>query len=320
MQGRCFVVLLIASFLPLNAFSQRVIATIAVGNRPTYLAVDPKTDRVYVSNQSDDNVSVIDGSTNSLLTTVKVGHSPNGIAVNPKTNRIYVANLNSGTLSIINGDRLTISSLWVGFNPAKVAVNSVSNRVYVTLENQNGSLAVIDGKKRQVETTIPLPPFPLSVAVDSHSNRVYVGDFLCVCGEISVVDGATNELMNEIFLSGSSMLVGVALDSKHQVAYATDENSGFYLIDLASGSILGEVGSLNSPNEVIAIPGTTLAVEPDTGSDRAVFIDASILGIKKRVRVGKFPTGVAVNPRIRRVYVANLQSNTVSVIQFPHSW
>ena len=320
MQGRCFVVLLIAWFLPLDAFSQRVIATIAVGNRPTYLAVDPKTDRVYVSNQSDDSVSVIDGGTNSLLTTVRVGHSPNGIAVNPKTNRIYVANLNSGTLSIINGDKLTTSTLRVGLNPAKVAVNSVSNRVYVTLENQDGSLAVIDGKNRKVETTISLPPYPLSVAVDSRSNRIYVADFLCGCGEISVVDGATNELIDAILLPRSSMVEGVALDLKHQVAYATDENSGFYVIDLASGEILGEVGNLDNPNEVNAIPGTTVAVEPDTGSDHAVFIDASMLGIKKRVRVGKFPTGVAVNPRTRRVYVANRQDNTVSVIQFPHSW
>ena len=320
MPNRFLVVLSIVSCLSLDAFSQRVIATIPVGNRPTYLAVDQKTDRVYVSNQADDTVSVIDGVNNSVLTTVKVGHSPNGLAVNPKTNRIYVANLNGGTLSIINGDEFTTSTLWVGSNPAKVAVNSSTNRVYVTLERQDGSVAVIDGKKPRVETTISIPPYPLSVAVDPHANRIYVADFLCGCGEISVIDGATNALMNPILLPRSSLVVGVALDVEHQVAYATDENSGFYVIDLTSGEILGEVGNLDYPNEVKAIPGTTLAVEPDTGSDRAVFIDASTFGIKKRVRVGKFPTGVAVDQRTRRVYVANRQSNTVSVVQFPRSW
>ena len=53
-----------------DAFSQQVIATIAVGHRPTYLAADPKTNRIYVSNQSDNTVSVIDGATNQVLATV----------------------------------------------------------------------------------------------------------------------------------------------------------------------------------------------------------------------------------------------------------
>jgi DNA-binding beta-propeller fold protein YncE len=116
------------------------------------------------------------------------------------------------------------------------------------------------------------------------------------------------------------MVVGVALDPKSQFGYATDENSGFYVIDLGSGTILGEIGNLNSPNEVAAIPGTSLAVEPDTGSNRAVFIGARNLSVKKRVRVGKFPTGVAVNAATKRVYVANRLSNTVSVIQLPSGW
>ena len=93
-----FVALLIVSCLSLHAFSQQVIATIAVGNWPIYLAADEKTNRIYVSNQGDDTVSVIDGVTNAALATVRVGHSPNGIAVNSRTNTVYVANLNGGSL------------------------------------------------------------------------------------------------------------------------------------------------------------------------------------------------------------------------------
>ena len=121
-------------------------------------------------------------------------------------------------------------------------------------------------------------------------------------------------------LPGTSLLEGIALDWKHNRAYATDEKEGFYVIDLTSGAILGQVSNLHYPNEVVAIPGTSLAVEPDTGSNRAVFIDASTFTVKNRVTVGKFPTGVAVNARTKRVYVANRHSNTVSVIQLPRDW
>jgi YVTN family beta-propeller protein len=310
--------LVVSSLAP--AFCQRVIATIAVGNQPIYLAADQKTNRVYVSNQADDTVSVIDGATNSVLRTVRVGHNPNGVAVNPKTNTIYVANLAGGSLSIINGSKLTTSILRLGSYPAKVAVNPVTNHVYATLEDKNGFLDVIDGRERKLVASIPLPPYPLSVTVDPASKRIYVADFLCGCGQISVIDGTTNGVTNTIDLPGASLVEGVALDWKHNRAYATDEKEGFYVIDLTSGAILGQVSNLHYPNEVVAIPGTSLAVEPDTGSNRAVFIDASTFAVKKRVRVGVFPTGVAVNATTKRVYVANRHSNTVSVIQLPRSW
>jgi YVTN family beta-propeller protein len=311
--------LIVAGLAP-DAFSQQVIATIAVGNSPIYLAADQKRNRIYVSDQGDDTVSVIDGLTNTVMAVVRVGGYPNGIAVNPKTNTIYVANLRSGSLSIIDGSSFTASTLRLGFHPAKVAINAATNKVYVTLEDQNGALAVIDGKNRKLIASIPLPPYPLSVAVDSPSNQIYVADFLCGCGQVTVVDGSTDTIINNIALPGASMVGGVALAPRTEFGYATDENNGLYVIDLASGTILGEISGLSYPNEVAAIPGTSFAVEPDTGSDRAIFIGARNLVIEKRVRVGKFPTGVAVNAATKRVYVANRESNTVSVIQLPERW
>jgi YVTN family beta-propeller protein len=302
------------------AFCQRVIATIAVGDQPMYLAVDKKTNRIFVSNQADDTVSVIDGATNKVLRTVRVGHYPNGVAVDFTTNTIYVANLTGGTLSIIDGTKFTTSTLRLGSSPAKVAVNPSTHRVYVTLEDQLGFLKVVNGTKRKVEASIPLPPYPLSVAVDVDLNQVYVADFLCGCGEISVINGDTNQVTNTIDLVGASLVEGVAVDAEHELAYATDENKGFYIFDAPSGTLVGEVGDLDYPNEVAAIPGTTLAVGPDTGKNRAVFIDSVTITVKKRVPVGKFPTGVAVNPTTRRAYVANRDSNSVSVIQMPDSW
>jgi YVTN family beta-propeller protein len=314
------VALVFVSWFSPKSFSQQVIATVKVGKWPIYLAADQKTNRIYVSNQFDGDVSVIDGYTNTVTATVKVGRYPNGIAVDPTSNTIYVANLKGGSLSIIDGTTLQTATVRLGQYPAKVAVNTSTNRVYVTLEDEVGSLAVVDGKKRKLIASIPLPPYPLSVAVESSTNRIYVADFLCGCGQVSVIDGATNEMVATIALPGASLVAGVALDSKNRFGYATDENSGFYVIDLDSGSIVGEIENLSFPNEVAAIPGTSFAVEPDTGSNRAIFVGAKSLLVKKRVHVGKFPTGVAVNATTKRVYVANRDSGTVSVIQLPSGW
>ena len=56
------------------------------------MAVNPNTNRIYVTNWDSNNVSVIDGASNTVVATVAVGNHPDGVAVNPNTNLIYVAN------------------------------------------------------------------------------------------------------------------------------------------------------------------------------------------------------------------------------------
>jgi YVTN family beta-propeller protein len=62
--------------------------------------VDPVANKVYVTNRGSDNVTIVDGATNST-TIVAAGTTPSGIAVNPVTNRIYVANRNSDNVTVI---------------------------------------------------------------------------------------------------------------------------------------------------------------------------------------------------------------------------
>ncbi|MDQ8739017.1 hypothetical protein [Paenibacillus sp. LHD-38] len=46
-------------------------------------APTPVFGRIYEGNQITDNVSVIDGSTNTVISTITVGDNPTSIAVNP---------------------------------------------------------------------------------------------------------------------------------------------------------------------------------------------------------------------------------------------
>lgn len=58
------------------------------------------TNRIYISNESNNNISVIDGNTNTVIATVTVSANPLGVDVNTETNRIYVSNATE--LSVIN--------------------------------------------------------------------------------------------------------------------------------------------------------------------------------------------------------------------------
>jgi YVTN family beta-propeller protein len=59
-----------------------VIATIPVGTNPNGVGTNPLTNRIYVTNQDDNNVSVIDGVTQTVITTILVGARPFAVGVN----------------------------------------------------------------------------------------------------------------------------------------------------------------------------------------------------------------------------------------------
>jgi len=80
----------------------RVAATIPVGGVPAGIAVDWKTNRIYVANRGDGTVSVINGQTNAVVATIPVGLRPGGVTVNWRINRAYVANA-GGTVSVLAG-------------------------------------------------------------------------------------------------------------------------------------------------------------------------------------------------------------------------
>jgi YVTN family beta-propeller protein len=84
------------------AWAPKVTATIPVGSLPYGVAADPVTNTVYVTNYSDNTVSVICGRTNKVTATVPVGPGPYEVAANPVTNTVYVTNSGNDTVSVIS--------------------------------------------------------------------------------------------------------------------------------------------------------------------------------------------------------------------------
>ncbi len=77
------------------------MGTIQLGGSAYGVAVNARTNRIYVTNPVSPIVTVLDGATNTVVTTVGVGAGPLGVIVNEKTGRVYVTNLNSNTVSVI---------------------------------------------------------------------------------------------------------------------------------------------------------------------------------------------------------------------------
>ena len=115
----------------LDAASHRMTA-VAVGSLPCAVAVDAKTNTVYVANYGDDTVTVIDGGRLQAIATVRVGRHPQAIAIDPQTDMVYVANTHADTVTVIDGStHHLISTLPAGTNPFGITASSITGRVYV---------------------------------------------------------------------------------------------------------------------------------------------------------------------------------------------
>jgi len=87
-----------------------IVSTVPVGTFPIAVAVDPKTNFIYVANNGDSqasiqgNVTVINGTTNTTTTlTDPKAIGPIAVAANSATNKIYVANWGSSNVTVIDG-------------------------------------------------------------------------------------------------------------------------------------------------------------------------------------------------------------------------
>ena len=85
---------------PMDVFATSEV--IPVGGAPTGIAHDPVNGHMYVTNQADDTVHVIDTATNEIIREIPVGDAPTGIAHDPVNGQMYVTNQHDNTVHVIN--------------------------------------------------------------------------------------------------------------------------------------------------------------------------------------------------------------------------
>ncbi len=120
------------------------LGDVPVGLEPVSLAVRPDTDEVWVANHLSDSVSVVDGSSMTLIATLQVGDEPTDIAFASGRAFISLAG-NQDRVVVYDADsRELITSLEIfGDDPRALAVTPDGKRVaLVVLESGNGTTTI----------------------------------------------------------------------------------------------------------------------------------------------------------------------------------
>src|ERR1700751_5033087 len=87
---------------------------------------------IYVTNQLDNTLSVMNAQTNQVTATVPAGVGPEGVAVTPDGSRVYIADSRASQVSVLyTADNKIVATVPVGQSPTSVALSPDGQSVYV---------------------------------------------------------------------------------------------------------------------------------------------------------------------------------------------
>ena len=234
-------------------------AGIIIGNFPSSIAVNPNTNKIYITNMGSDTVSVINGYTDRAVANITVPSVPVSISVDPNSNRVFVTST-TNVLSLIDGSTNTIlrNTTLPGLYPYVGVVIDLNGFLYVENHNattqtntvtkldqagQGNEAIALQGKQQYFST-------PTDIIVDEFGD-VYVYHTINNEGVVSKIPAGSSEVSNNMLvvsksLPGASMVYNPTNGLIYVSQY--NETSGkIYLIDSTSDIALKstpiEVGS-----------------------------------------------------------------------------
>jgi len=293
--------------------------TLKVGLNPLGIALNPKTDLIYVAIAGatlNGSVAVIDGSKRAVLKNVSIPtirpgviHKPVSIDLNPNSNLVYVSDAAQQAVFVIDGSTNIVNAIVLNGEPAGIGADSETGKVYVAIPGSN-VVDVIDGKKGTVTGTVVVGS-PYSVAVNSVTNRIYVSG----ADGVSVIDGTTEQVVGILSLKN---VFGIAVNPASDTVYLTNR-----LVD--NGTIYAVKSSSNTVTAMIHLCCDLWGAAVDASRDRVYVSDdylstvAVIDGTSNKlidsITVGSLPAYIAVNQADGVAYVADWGDTTVSVLE-----
>ena len=298
--------------------------TITVGNEPSTIAIDEKTDTVYVTNNTDNTVSVFNGATCSALDTagcgqkpasVPVGVGPLGIFADPANHTVYIANFDnargdSTTVSMLDSATCNATDLDacptqalptvnVGSPPDDVDVSQATHTVYVatligiSVFDANTCNATVDSGCGAIGTLTGDPNGANSAKVDPANNTLYTANY---DNTISAFD---------LRHCNASDLAGCATQTPGTVT--PFPNSGYeHDLWVAVDPRLHSVYVVYQKDDSLIIVDTNVC----NGSHLAACATLS----PPTIHTGTDPESVVLDPQTQTLYTANEVDNDVSVI------
>jgi YVTN family beta-propeller protein len=237
--------------------------------------------KIYVTMYGDDEITVIDQATRTVVAHIPVGKGPAILLSTPDKKKLYTANWLDNSISAVDVATHAVKSIPMGSRPWAVAMSPDGASVYAGLGANR--IAVVstatDAVARSIDTS---PDLPESVAVSADGTTLYVAP-TSTGGTTALGPGSLEALSTT---TGAVVHAPITVGSAPAWASVSPDGSRAYTLDFVSGDVsvvdtaawrvtaTVAVGSGSQPIISASTPGGTLAVT-NFGTGNLVTIDAA---------------------------------------------
>lgn len=287
----------------IDAATNKVVGEVLGIERAHGAQAAPDGSWLYVSNEADNTVDVVNGKTLKVTKKIPLSGHPNNLAITPDGRKLYVAIAQApGALDVID----TASQAKV----ATISVHGGVHNVYVTPDGKY-AIAGMTGARNMtaVDTKTDMPvwaqyfdlgirPMTFETNPDGSTKRVFAQ--LSNFNGFAVVDFQTRKEVARIKLpelapgkkpgvgGNASHGIEVTPDGKTLVVNSTT-NKSVYVYSLPDLKLVGGLEVGLGPNWVTTTPDSKFAYVSVDGENLVAVIDIKTLKVVERIKVGQVP-------------------------------
>jgi YVTN family beta-propeller protein len=286
---------------------------------------------VYVANQNDQTISVIDAGKNKVVCNISLEVGPGEIMM---PHNVQASPDGKTLWATVNAMDFTVKDQVVVIDPrtnkiiekieigkavhvAHVILDDESEYAYATATDSN-FIVKINAKTYAIEKKIPLGCCHRPHGLRYNNGRLFVANMM---SETAAIIDVNTYQITEIPLGGMAMQAALTKDG-NKAFFSLNDMKSIAVYDLLKDSLyeINLPGSAKGPVQIALTPDDKNLFICDQGllgnnaSDLVFVMDVMNNIITDSIKAGKAAHGIVINPAGTRGYVSNSTGNSVSVI------
>jgi YVTN family beta-propeller protein len=272
--------------------------------------------RIYVANESSNDVSVIDAEKLQPIGTVDAkNYATHDLALTRDGRTLFATNLASGRVSVIDTEKMeTVASIYTGARSHVVALTNDNRQAWIANIGED-DISIVDLNTLKIVGSLPTGKGPTGLAFSRDGRFAYVsnqGD-----KTVAVVEVDYQRVIKTIPVGTNPHFLILGPDGR--IWGCNTGSNDIYVIDTTSHEIVGsfQVGpfpqqiafgykGLSGPNAYVTVAGFNKVLVLST--------DLKRMSVLEEIQVGERPNGIWANTQGTRIFVADEGSNDVKVI------
>jgi YVTN family beta-propeller protein len=297
------------SLYVINGATNTVQMQVPVGHNPSGLAWNATQNWIYCANQGDNTITVLDGASSVIIATIPVGQSPRDLLWVAALDRLYAANRNDTLVTVIDGASNTVlTSVRTGIGPQALVWDDARGKLYCG--SGDGVMTVIDGVSSHMDTSFIAGEHVEGMVMNPANDHIYV---IGRDEPIGIVDLTTYETVKELTVGVSAH---AALNTQNNRLYVAG-NPQISVVDCAMDSVIRELYPTQILNGPVLWNSMNNKVYCTAGAfdHWVIVLDCAADSLLESLAVGAAPVAIAWNRTDNRIYTANRDSSSISVIK-----